>query len=329
MFDPKVHTYLCYQTEISATGYKHYQGYCEAKQQLRYKAAQQSLRLPTAYIHARNGTRDQAREYTRKPKSAVPGSWHEHGIWRDAGQGSRGDLQEVARLVSNGSSLTELADSHPVQIIKFGKGIASLINLKSAKRDGRTELYLHIGVSGAGKTYRAANEWRTEHPEWRVYWFNWENGWWFDGYQGEEVIIIDNVGSFDNDKPFASYNAVCRLADEYASALPVKGSTANLRAKRIYITSTSDYKRWWPKRTEWAELERRITQTRRFTKPFFHQEIKEDKEDDEIGSQCSCPDVSDHSCARAKSPINPRNTEQAVSPLQRPVVPWQRMPDEF
>lgn len=237
---------------------------------MRFKAAQRSIGCPTAHIEERRGSRDQAREYCRKLDTAA-GPFIEYGEWRDVGQGARNDLQEVARLVADGASLAQLAGSHPVQVIKFGKGIASLIQLNAPKRRDRTELYLHIGVSGAGKSFSANNEWRAEHPDWSIYWFNWQNGWWWDGYHGEQVVIIDNVPPAKNNggKPFMSYDALCRLADEYDLQVPVKGSMANFAAKRIYITSTANYASWWPDRSDYKELERRLTKIRRYSRPYF------------------------------------------------------------
>lgn len=54
---------------------------------------------------------------------------------------------------------------------------------------------------------------------------------WFDGYAGEEAILIDD---YRGDAPISF---ILKLLDIYPLRLPVKGEFIPIRAKTIYITS--------------------------------------------------------------------------------------------
>lgn len=78
------------------TRHIHIQGYAEFDSPRTFGGMKRWL--PSAHFEARMGSRDQAREYTRKEESRVLGPF-EHGSWSSGGQGARTDMQECARQV--------------------------------------------------------------------------------------------------------------------------------------------------------------------------------------------------------------------------------------
>ncbi len=74
--------YVCWQPEICPeTGTPHLQIYAEFTRPVRIGQAQAALGLPnTVHCETRRGTRNQARDYTRKEASAS-GEWQELGMW--------------------------------------------------------------------------------------------------------------------------------------------------------------------------------------------------------------------------------------------------------
>lgn len=65
---------------------------------------------------------------------------------------------------------------------------------------------------------------------------------WFDGYNGQDVMLLDDFGP-----GMMCINFLKRLLDRYPVQLPVKGGSVALRAKTIFITSNYMMSEWYPK----------------------------------------------------------------------------------
>jgi len=62
---------------------------------------------------------------------------------------------------------------------------------------------------------------------------------WFDGYAGQEIIIIDDYrGEY-------ALPVFLNLCDRYPMQVPVKGGFANWCPKKIYITSNVNPNLWY------------------------------------------------------------------------------------
>lgn len=64
---------------------------------------------------------------------------------------------------------------------------------------------------------------------------------WFDGYQGEERVIIDECG-----QGMMDINFLKRLLDRYPVMVPIKGGSTAWRAKSIILTSNLPIEEWYP-----------------------------------------------------------------------------------
>lgn len=66
---------------------------------------------------------------------------------------------------------------------------------------------------------------------------------WFDGYDGEEDIVINEF------KGWLPVSLMCRLVDAAPLSLPTKGGHVKCLVKRVWIDSNFDpFSEWWPTR---------------------------------------------------------------------------------
>jgi len=122
--------YCCYQFELGANEEEtqfnaHFQGYIELTKAARFSSIKKG-QLQWAHCETRQGTRDQARNYCRKPEGRLDGPW-EFGTL-SGGQGQRNDLQEAAKCLLETRNLKQLAMEHPTSFIKYHSGFRNLLD---------------------------------------------------------------------------------------------------------------------------------------------------------------------------------------------------------
>ena len=161
------------------------------------------------------------------------GNWWEHGEYPSE-QGERTDLKEIWRLIKEGKPLSFIRDEYPSQMIRYGRGIKELAFsiLPPAWRDVIVEVY--YGASGTGKTRRAMlND--------SVYKLNTNtNGTlWFDGYEGEDVLLLDDFYGW------IKYGELLTLLDGYRYRCQIKGGSVWARWSRVIITSNKSPEDWY------------------------------------------------------------------------------------
>jgi len=239
--------FIKFQLEKGEEGTPHFQGLVIMNSRCRLKTMKKmSERAHWEPMKSLKGSL----AYCEKSETRVDGPW-ERGVPPKV-QGQRTDLETVARLVQDGASMTDVAEEYPVMIIKYHKGIQVLRNLVHEKRSWVTELHIYTGATGTGKT-RTAFE-LCENP------FMKPSGDWWDGYDGNEDVIIDD---FACNMPITE---LLRLADRYPMQVPIKGNFVQFVAKRIFITSNIPFENWYScAREEHVEaLKRRVTNFRTF-----------------------------------------------------------------
>jgi len=146
--------------------------------------------------------------------------------------GKRKDLEDVKAALDSGATFAEIADSHFSAFIRYEKGFRSYKLLKSVRRDWPMDLIVVVGPSGTGKSRYA----RTTYPGafWKV------KGPWWDGYDGEETVVIDEM--YGHCFPFTE---LLQLLDRYPYKVPVKGGTMEFVSKRIVMTSNQHPRDWY------------------------------------------------------------------------------------
>jgi len=242
--------YVSWQLEKGTDGTPHYQGYVEFHKQKRLSGAKKVN--GRAHWEPRMGTQEQAIAYTQKGESRVDGPW-EVGV-KGKGQGKRSDLEAVATRIKDGASVRDVAMESPALYVQYGRGLHALAQITAGKytHDGVRGVW-YWGRPGTGKSHAA----RQEHPD---AYLKAQNKW-FDGYCGEEAIILDDLDKLGGDK-LGHYLKI--WADKYACTAEVKGATVNLRHKVIVVTSNYHPDTLWPEDEELCEAIKRRFKIKEF-----------------------------------------------------------------
>lgn len=222
--------YHVYGKEVGEAGTPHLQGYVYFKTQRAINSLKK--KLPGFHLEPRRGTHEQAREYCIKDgdfvEVGVPP--HQNGgdtMKKRAEKNKRFREESFDTLLETG----ELCISQ-VPVIKKARLI--LANEKPQfNTDGVRGIWIH-GPPGTGKTHSA----RTEYGD--IFYIKPQNKW-FDGYQGEKVIVLDDL-----DKGGACLGHYLKIwADKWACTGEVKGGTVPLQHERFIVTSNYSIAELW------------------------------------------------------------------------------------
>lgn len=245
--------YLIYQKELSPTTNKlHWQGYCEFEKSQRYAAVKKMCGDDTAHVEAANGTADHNKRYCGKSESRVEGPWE---FGEPKTQGQRTDLKKLAKQVIDiNKPLVDTMLDNPEMTIKYPRGIQTLRNaamLKAGREQRNIEVFVIIGEPGLGKTRTIFDKYKPEE----IYKLNNSTQTiWFDHYDGEHVLLIDDF------KGWIPYTYLLNLLDRYPVSLPVKGGHTYALWKTVYITSNYYINEWYDgTKYDMNALDRRIT----------------------------------------------------------------------
>lgn len=249
--------YGIYSEEIGESGTYHLQGYLEFSRALRMGPLKEMFGELIPHLEPRMGTREQAREYCcdTKDPSFLAGPY-EFGEWNAGGQGRRNDLASFKSAIDSGETDLQLWDSHPAQYLRYMNGVSRIRLLKSSRRDWPMDIIYLVGPPGTGKSKAAMDL----HP--LAYWVSkGRTGVWWDGYQGESTVILDEL-----DGTWFTWTFLMRLLDRYPMNVEFKGGSLPFLARTIIITSNKYpwelYNRW---KFPLPALFRRITEIRLFS----------------------------------------------------------------
>lgn len=231
-------TYTIFGREIGDSGTPHLQGFVVFPKTKRLSALKK--------IHNRchwevaRGTSLQAFDYCKKD-----GDYVEFGTF-PASQGRRNDLEAaIATLKSDG--IAAVAREHTGVFIKYSRGIrdASLFLLEPYEHSN-VRGYWIWGPPGTGKSYCAR--------QFSDSFFIKEQNKWWDGYDGELNIILDDL-----DTNVLGYHLKI-WCDRYACKGETKGGYIHLRHQRFIVTSNYSIEHLWSEDPIMAEaLNRRFS----------------------------------------------------------------------
>lgn len=142
--------------------------------------------------------------------------------------------------------------------MKYHKGLQFAQTLLSKRRTPEVapEIQIYWGDSGTGKTRKALEE----NPG--AYILTKPNGnniTWFDGYEGQDTIILDEFYGW------IAYDLLLRILDRYPLKLQIKGGFVECSATKFVITSNKPWTEWYPNIEDKSALERRIREFGRIT----------------------------------------------------------------
>lgn len=278
---PDSATYSVYQMEeCPTTKRKHIQGYIEFNKPVKggQKSKWVSDWIPGAHVEAKAkfSTREEAEHYCRKPCSAECNEKHcksardsgngridwnttapmELGVQEDQSdkkkrvkQGGRTDLAAAITELKNGTSVIDVIENQPSLAYHVNAllKVSNLIRFKPLERD--VKVIVIWGDAECGKSHNARQQ---NHPV-----FNKSDGDWWDGYNGEKTIILDDYyGTL-------KYQELLKVLDRYPYQVPIKGSFVWAQYDTVYITSNTPPDQWY-KMGYTTALHRRITEIWRY-----------------------------------------------------------------
>lgn len=245
-------SYISWAQEVGEEGTPHLQGYLECTKEARYKQVMKFIGFNLALFKRKASCGEDAQDYFENPENHnKPGpavGFEFYGTMSKNRKGKRNDLEDLKRTLDSGASLAEVASEHFGSFVRYEKSIRSYKRLKLPKRDWLTEVHVLYGDTGTGKTRRVYEQYPGVyfHP----------GGPWFDGYEGEEVVIFDEFSGSSFALPY-----FLKLTDRYPMQVPFKGGFVNWCPKKIFITSNMPPADWYPN----AIPEHKMAMARRFT----------------------------------------------------------------
>ena len=163
----------------------------------------------------RRGTAKQAADYCTEDGDFA--QWGERSC-----QGKRSDIEDATDLIDEGRSVAEVASANPCVFVKYHKGLLAYKYTISQNRCSQPIVNWRWGLTGTGKTRYCIEK----HPSHYIK----DGSKWWDGYEGQEAIIIDD---FDGAWPFRD---LLRLLDRYIYQGQTKGGYVKINSPYIYIT---------------------------------------------------------------------------------------------
>lgn len=275
-FDPETMDYLCYQQEKTEEGKTHWQGYVMLPGYGQRLLAVKKLLGPGIHVEPKmqGTTKHQLREYTRKRESAVPDTWEEYGNFDEKGaHGSNpeSDYAMAIGMIMAGAKMSVVAEKYPKTVAKNHAGFKSLqfqAMLGGRPDDCEKLVKVFWGETRTGKTF-AAKKYVDEHHPNSTYWLkSQKHNLWFDGYERDSCIVIDD---FEGQMSIDNF---LHLTDRYAGrhTWQIKGGHTRLYHNTVIITSNSHPDQWFRDEhpNKRAAARSRITTIERFhTFPLF------------------------------------------------------------
>lgn len=248
--------YAIYGHEIApVTGTPHLQGFFSLKTKKRMTTLQKRFgenHIKLALFVAK-GSAQQNRAYCTK---ADKENYFEHGNIEQCGSGSRTDLLEVTQKLKEGSHLSVVAMQHPVEYVKYSRGLKEFASIVSAgKVDKIRDITVSVywGTGGVGKTYRAYDEcqklglgepYPLMNPHKNT------GSIWFDNYEPHmRALLIDDFYGWI--QPHILY----RYLDKYPLQMEIKGATIRANWTYVFITSNKHPQDWY-KAEVYAQLDK-------------------------------------------------------------------------
>lgn len=235
--------FMCCQFELApSTGHRHVQGYIELKKAVGRRTLQALLRAGSCFCEGAKGSSQDNIDYcTREqnpdgtPKRQPGTSAFKWGTPGDASRGRRSDIVQLRDSLNEGKSLYDVAQDLPAALahsFRFAQWYRGEYLRRSVLSYRVLDVYFVEGPTSTGKSRWVYDRW----PRASVFPWTLRNPMWFDGYEQQDVLLIDEV-----DPGEISVANWLRLLDGYPMQLPVKGSSAVAAWSSVVIVSNTDF----------------------------------------------------------------------------------------
>lgn len=241
--------YLVVGVEVCPkTGVSHKQIYLELWKKSRMTAVKKILQSKTCHCEFRKGTRDEARNYCIKD-----GDYEEIGVTWVAGidqTNNRSDLLTKKAMIDAGCSELDLWEEDFEGMTAHYKAMREYKLLREKQNAKRPKVHVEVftGASGSGKSHFASKD----YPDAYVVSKGNNGNMWFDGYDGEDTIILDDFRG-----NWCTYEMLLKYLDKYKLRIEVKGGSRWAQWTKVIITSVEHPSQWY--RCYDYQLERRIS----------------------------------------------------------------------
>lgn len=224
--------------EVGQCGTPHLQGFLHFRSKKRLSALKKIFQR--AHWEKARGSDAENKEYCSKEGNVLTMVGH------PCGSNTTSDLAEAVAAVHAGRRMIEIARDFSEAYVKYGAGLHRLhLLIGNRPRDFKTEVTVLWGPPGKGKS-----RWAAELPGDKYYKMK---GDWWDGYTGEEIVVIDDFYGW------LPYCELLRLMDRYPHKVPFKGGYMEFTSKHIVITSNSPPMDWYKSIENKAAMYRRFT----------------------------------------------------------------------
>lgn len=255
LLEPLGAQYGVYQLEQGEQHTPHFQGYVQFRSRVRFT---QLHRLDERYHWEPARDPRRAYAYCSKEAGRLAGPFPLGEAPQASSSGKRSDLLAAIATASRADLTVAEAEllilrEQPnivVRLQSFVPRVRSILADDTRRRAGIT-VDLHLGPPGVGKSrYQELH-----YPG--AYWK--PAGEWFDGYCGEDIVILDDFEPTDY-----HHSLLKRLLDRYRLRVPVKGGFVRMAASQFVISANEPPSRWYTSAYEQSAhllpaIERRIT----------------------------------------------------------------------
>lgn len=251
--------YMVWQQEkCPKTERMHYQGYVHFQNPRTLRGVRRLIG-GNPHLEIARGTPQQNKDYCTKAETREDGPWEFGTIPK---QGNRVDVISMFDDMHAGKSTKHCLENHTPTFFRYSGAydrVRFLLDQEETRTFRKLEVHVLVGPTGTGKTRYVVEKFSPD-----VYVLPRPNGQslWFDGYQGEKTLLIDEFYGW------MPWGVLLQCLDGYQQRLPIKRSFTWAKWTRVYITSNTCPRQWYREdvvtSTMFAALERRITKTHRF-----------------------------------------------------------------
>lgn len=197
------------------------------------------------------GSRKQALQYVTKEESREQGPFY-HGvssgdiarIVNKSSSSTEKRLKSIREDLLNGKSELDVANEDFDLWVRYHRAFKIYKTMVTTPRNWEVKVIVLWGPTGTGKS-----RWAMErHPE--GYWKQRSN--WWDGYEGQETIIIDEFYGW------LPFDLLLRLCDRYPLLLETKGGQVQCVCKTVIITSNTLPSKWYKSTIYFDSFVRRV-----------------------------------------------------------------------
>lgn len=239
------------QLELGVGGYLHWQCILSSSKKIRLISLKNLFGQRGHFELSRS---EAAEAYCGKEETRVEGTQFELGT-KALKRNSKVDWDEIRKLAEEGK-FKEIDSSAYIHCHSSLHKI-HVNHTRPIHRDVQ-DVRLYWGVSGSGKSHRAFEE------AGDLYYLKAPLTKWWDGYQGEEIVIIDEF------RGIVDISHLLKWLDKYPCSAEIKGSQTYLKTKTWIFTSNICIDDWYPNLDPLtlSALKRRFTSIVHFNGPW-------------------------------------------------------------